>query len=441
MSSKIIGSTKVAKIDRIHVRMSYEAIIGSAAARKTEDLVTGLEAFFAGKVPADVDPNTILSQCDVCMGWSDPSVGPDSCPYCNDGNPVAAEQEEPKAAESVTKEEEPKAAATPDPEPDADTEGGTVIDAAAIIADGETVRVPAAEIKQQRMVRRMPAAVKPSAPLISIAGGKSLASPAQLDEAILRFYRASHDTADGNYAMGIELRKMRDHLWQQKLGEDGKPKYKSFEQFCVEELKFSKTYAYRLMSVVENFTPGQWRAYGPEVLKMLAGAPKEMHQSLLEKADKGATTRQLEQEIRAGKEAMGVVVAPPAEGKEAPRTNAATIAAAEKRQKARAEKASTNAPPVDRAAITVGLKNQSFSSTFLARGALPGQPAPAKDGKGAKFVLPEEVAQFFRDVQPYAMIEGINGVKVAVALTVDSKGQLVMKGEAKRVKDGEEAAA
>jgi hypothetical protein len=396
----VIGATDEAKVWESKLRDNYVVITGLEAPKKVPDLIRSMETHFEHSKKE-------LVQCDKCFGWSPPDL--DECPYCgvgeDDDTPVVAE---PVAMSTVQSSEVIKNpmeidASAMDPEllvtesekkPSRKKNGTTVVEAEA------------------REPKKAPPAMKPSAPLVSIlAGGKSLSSEKELDESIARFNAAATAGGDTIWLMGVELTKMRDSLWQQRT-EAGKPKYRSFNQFVQEELEVSKSLAYRFMRIIENFSREQIQKYGSQILKVLVAAPKEEHQALLEKADNGATTRDLQEEVNKIRETKGIAVmetgataAAAAAGRTMP-SAAATAAAAKTRRKAAA-------------AITIGFQAEQFTCKALAR---------AKRGED------ERPAKTLED-QPYCVVEGINGVRQFIAVKTRPTGEIEFKITLKRDKD------
>lgn len=406
--SKVIGATLIEKVYESKLRENYVVLLGELAPKPVPDLVRGVEEFFAKQ------PDEKLSQCDICKGWSDANATP-ACPYCDDsdGAPSAlAPNEIPEPATEVV--------------PD-DVE----IDATQIEASGVSLepapepekkgrkKLAPAEVADKKKVRAAPPTPKPSAPVIPIstglalAGGRALASEKDLDESIRRFKEAGTAGAAADYVMGQELSRMRDTLWQQRTDGNGKPKYKSFLQFVAEEVEISKALAYRMMRVASVFTRDQFVKFGPSALGVLVGAPHKEHQQLMERAEAGATVRELEDEVRQIREKQGITVLettrPKGEASSSPKRGpspAATAAAAAARRK-------------ESAAITLGLKAEQTTVVMKAR---------AKRGE------PEREAKTIED-QPYGVIECINGVDLYIAVKLNARGVIEAKVTARRQKD------
>jgi len=392
----IIGATNQEKVDETKVRAAWFAIFQDFAPKKIEAIVDGLEAHFA-----KADPKKLL-QCDQCRGWSSEDL--DECPYCGEGGTVTKEAPPPELDAP-----EPAAATVESGETHAEPDDtATAIDATKL---AEAAAQPAPEAAIVKVERKKKADKKPKdqpttdAPALVVEAPATLATEKDLDESIARFRVAASNGADSMYAMGSELRRMRDELWQQRT-EEGKPKYKSFHQFVKDELGISKDVAYRMMRVVECFSAEQFRQYGAGVLKVLVAAPKEEHKALLEKVDAGATRTEIEKEVAKVREEKGVTVVETetskkreTAGKPLPPANAGASA----RKK-------------EAAAITVGLKQESATIPLFARAA-KGEEARA--------------ARTLAD-QPWGKLEAMNGVAIYVAVKEKPNGELAVRITVKR---------
>jgi nucleotide-binding universal stress UspA family protein len=405
----VIGSTNSDKVYEAGLREQFAAITGRIAPKMVEAVIRELEEHFAAM------PASKLLKCDKCQGWSSEDL--DSCPYCGEGGVVTKDAPPPELdaapAETEAAPEEPK----------------TEIDATQIEAAAEVV-----EEKPQKLVKvdrkkngkgKKKDEPTTDAPAIEVAPTTAFTEK-DLDDAIARFQVAAERGADSMYEMGLELRKIRDELWQQRTAEDGKPKYKSFHQFVVEELKVSKDHAYRMVRVVECFSADQFRQYGAGVLKVLVAAPKEDHLRLLEQADKGATQKELAEEVAKVREEKGITTIETgttkqrvAEGKPLPPTAAAAAAK-------RGTGAGTSRKPREAAAVTVGLKQEQYTIPLFARPAKPG------DETGPARTLAD---------QPWGKIEAMNGLSIFFAVKEKPTGELVAMVTVKKDEDEEKDAA
>ncbi len=364
----------------------------------------GLEEYFS-KAPAET-----LGQCDICHGWSPVIDGIDACPYCDDQDAKASDSEGANAYDKAVAELLP-----------GETES---IDALAIEASGVELLPPATgkrtklaanEVADRKKVAKAPATPKPSSPALGLASG--LRAPGsgekELDESLARYKLAAENGADSLYLMGVEIRRQRDHLWQQRM-EAGKPKYKTWNQFVAAEHDISTSLANRTMRVVENFSRAQFHQYGAKALMVLVGAPKEEHAALLAQADAGATTRELEVEVKKIRERDGITVI------ETGRT-AEAAATGRKVPTAKTTAAAAAARKREPAAITVGLKSEQATIDMFAR----------TNNNGEK-----REARTLED-QPYGILECMNGVNLYFALKQHPSGKIQIKLTAKRPEEDE----
>lgn len=398
MSSSVLNMDKVSPIS---AKENYAAILGVMAPGAIEEVISGLTGHFAKQK----EKGTELVTCDNCGGES--TLDLEVCPFCGVG-------EDPPGAVS--------SASVPSSIEPSD---GTTIDASAIEASGVALDPEPAqakgkrkkvateektpeEIREAKMVRSAPPTPKPSAPVLTIAGGRrAIASEKDLDDSLARFRAAAATGAVAHYVLGSELARMRDHLWQQRM-EDGKPKYKTWHQFVAAETGVSIGFANKMMRLVENFTQEHLQQLGVKALMIILGAPKEDHAALLSKAEDGATTRELEDEVRQIREQKNIAVVDA--GKPSPTAAAAAASAASAKAKRKEKEA---------AAITIGMKTEQATVKALAR---------TKRGE------PERVAKTIED-QPYAVIECMNDVKLYIALKQRPTGELEFKVTAKREKE------
>lgn len=408
----IVGAARVDRVWEAKLRENYVAIVGSEPPKELEGCVRSLEKHVEKHVP-----EKCRVQCDVCGGWSDEGLS--ACPYCNDEGPPA--NAAPPPAESGVIEV-----------PVEVVKDETAIDATAIEAGGVTLEEPkkgkgkkdkktAAEVAETKAPKPMPELPKPSAPLVNVPLAPVVANEKELDAALERYRKAGQVYGVGSYMMAVEIAKIHDHLWQQRV-EGGKPKYKSWAQFVQTELGISVPYANRLRAIASKFSQKECEAHGVKMLMVIAAAPKEDHAQLMAKADEGATTRELDAEVRKIREAKGITVV------DEPKEGASAGASAKgKRQTQKATEAAAAArAKKESAAITIGLKAETGKVKLFAK------PLSEK--------LPHQKAERARtlDEQPYGKIEGINGVTLFLAVQVTPAGELEIRYTAKREDEDEE---
>lgn len=387
----IVGITRVDRVHEAKLRENFAALVGSEPPGDLDACVRGLETHLEKQTPI-----AQRVQCDVCEGWSDEKLT--SCPYCNDEGPQAIVEQ-----------------AKPAPVSEVQVHEATVIDAAAIEATGVVLEAPkdkkkggkkdkktTAEIAESRAPKPMPELPVPSAPIVNVPLAPIVANEKELDAALDRYRKAGEATANSMYLMGVEIAKIHDHLWQQRL-EGGKPKYKSWSQFVATELgTMSLAYANRLKAVSVNFTMEQFEKYGATALMAIVASPKEEHARLLNARDAGASTRELQEDVRKIREEKGLPEASESSGESVggrKQTSKATEAAAAAR-KARKESA----------AVSLGLKAESGDVQLFKKP--EGETAPHL--KAARAMTLED--------QPYGKIECINGVTLFLSVIQTPKG-------------------
>lgn len=404
----IVGTARIDRVWEAKLRENYVTIVGAEPPKELEDAVRSLEKHVEKNVP-----EKCRVQCDVCLGWSDEGLS--ACPYCNDEGPPA--NAAPPPAESGVIEV-----------PAELVKDDTAIDATAIEAGGVSLaeepkkgkgkkdKKSAQEIAETKAPKPMPELPKPTAPLVNVPLAPVVANEKELDAALDRYRKASESTANGLYLMGVEIAKIHDHLWQQRL-EGGKPKYKSWSQFVATELAISVPYANRLKQVAEKFSEDDFNKYGAKALMVMAAAPKEDHAQLMARADQGATTRELDAEVRKIRESKGITVVDEPKEDAGSKGKRQTQKATEAAAAARAKKES--------AAVTLGLKNATGKVKLFAK------PLDPK--------LPHQKAERARtlDDQPYGKIEGINGVTLFLAVQVTPAGELEIRYTSQREDDEE----
>lgn len=104
-----------------------------------------------------------------------------------------------------------------------------------------------------------------------------------LDKAIARVKRHSVTAAKHVYAMGEELRRIRDEdLWMLRLNKkNGRPKYKGFWDWVHAELPMSEGHVRKIMNLNEQFTLADVRKYGRTRLSVAMRLPKKKRKTFL----------------------------------------------------------------------------------------------------------------------------------------------------------------
>lgn len=402
--SNVVGATHIERVWEGKLRENFVAITGEFAPKPLEEVVRGLETHIQKNVP-----EAKRVQCDVCHGYSSEDL--DSCPFCGDLGPEAGAAP-PPAESGVVPVAEKKAEAKDPTEIDA-TKLGVELEAPTgkkkskkTAAEKEAGKAEAADKKK---VKPPKAAPKPSAPAIDIAEAKPVVTEKDLDEQLAAYRAAGSRNATAFWHMGVAISKIHDRLWQQRQLE-GKPKYKSWNQFVDDELGISVAYANRLRAVSVNFSETTAEKYGPAILMVIARAPKEEHAKLMEKVDQEKLSkRELEKKVQEVREAKGITVNDAEDGKSR-RNPQSTKEKTEKAAAARKKQA---------AAITIGLKSETNVIDLVSR------PTPQSEAYPADSV----------DVQPYGELKGINGVSIFLVVFKKEDGKLAIRATARRVEE------
>lgn len=424
----IVGACNPAKVWEAKIRENYAALLEEQAPSSLDEVILGLETFFSKKSAE------LLAQCDVCNAWSSLDSDSDACPFCGineEGQPVSGTSHivnieggkivtaSPVTSVEVLDVNNETIQTAQGMDEEKEVVSPIEINAAAIEATGVALdekpkgrrRKTPEEVTAAKALRKAPAVPKPSTPAISIlAGGRAFSSEKELDEVIEEFRKGANDAGEALWRMGTAFRKMHDNLWLQRIDqENGKPKYKSWNQFVKEELDVSKDFAYKRMRVVENFSREQCSKYGLDLLKALLGAPKEDHEALLQKADAGASTSEIAedvQKIRAEKNIAVLETLNTRTAKEEGRSLSVSSSIGS------AAAAAVRRKPKEAPAVLVGLKSESFTLKALAANKARG--AEDRDAKSL-------------DDQPYVIVECTNGKKLVIGLKARPTGILEFK--------------
>jgi hypothetical protein len=140
----------------------------------------------------------------------------------------------------------------------------------------------------------------------------AIASAKKLDEAVAEVQRLKGAYAGSNWDLGKKVLEIfTEGTWKLRLDDNGKARWKGFDSFCHAELGLLPNQAFDVMDLAKNFTREQMLTLGKAKLKLIAQAPEEDKQKLLEQAakggkdGKGATKREIEAEVRRIKKEKG----------------------------------------------------------------------------------------------------------------------------------------
>lgn len=300
--------------------------------------VASLAAWFS----ANYDDDDIIN-CDKCGG--DSSDDEPRCTFCGDESEVVDPTAERIAATKARREKEERVAP---PEP--------------------TKKKAKKKGKEEKALAK--------------AGPESKFTESDLNEAVKRIRTAA---VENMYDMGLVVRDIHEtQKWKLRL-RDGKPAYRSFNQFCAEELPFSKTHAHTLMKVTEAFTRDVAVEIGVTKLGLVLKAPEENQPELMQAAMKdGVTERALEARVA---ELRG-----------------------------RTTRETPESTPPEKRTITIAVKPGSKTTPLFKKGSKGESPKAAK-----------RIAD-----QPWTMVQLENNTRLFVRIATNSSGELVLKHEFRR---------
>lgn len=98
--------------------------------------------------------------------------------------------------------------------------------------------------------------------------------------------------------LGIEIARVHDEeLWKARLIDGLYPQFRTWKDFCAAVLQMSHTHAYKLMENAKLFTREQVATIGTTKLTMIVRAPFVHRDRLLHMAERGCSSRELENEV------------------------------------------------------------------------------------------------------------------------------------------------
>lgn len=237
-----------AKVDKARVDKALkEQKLSLPKGANTEDKVAALHELFSKL------PQSDLVECDACKGPS--PIALDTCPYCGEEEGVADVAVPEVTAEIVAEPVAPKAKTSK---------------ALAI----------ATPVESQAMA---PSAVEK-----------------ELDTAVHEIRQINTKGGTLVYMLATKLKEICDaQTWKARRDSEGKVKYKTFDQFCMEELGFTSRYANDLMKIVASFTQKEVEAMGTAKLRLVLAAPADAQPAILENVRGGAGKTQIAREVKA----------------------------------------------------------------------------------------------------------------------------------------------
>lgn len=362
-----------------------------------------------------------LAKCD-CGGVFPAAFA--ECPYCGDIDGDANEdyKGKPEVVKPDPKAKKKEPEVKPEPEPEVKPEAETkkpkepkepkpeVVD---VKPEPEPEVKPEAKTKKPKEpkpeVKAPEAAEKKPVAEIVVAAKDPLAglSSRDLDDATAEVLRLKGNSSFSMWELGCKLREIHERqLWKLRMSDDGKPRYKSFESYCSEEVRMSGTACYSMIKIAEHYTAEQVRALGTSKLNLILKAPEEDREELERRAAGGESKEALRKQVAKLREEKG---APP------PRP---------------AKVARGGAPPVGKSR-----KSEHMTiATVLGKKAIQVHRKPAKKGDPLEAaVAPQAVIDWIASTLPFGVDDLGNGVRELIAIAVDSKGRLQFKIDRKRM--------
>jgi hypothetical protein len=303
----VVTGIVVALLDRGRIEEAMKRTGHSMMPDDTQKAAEGLYRYFLKGAGGDSDK---LLECDRCGGRS-PEAWKE-CPYCNE------EQAVPKGSSKTNdpaKGQDSKEAQDMDKQ----TTKGVAQTALPMLAGGGSTKALATvtPIKGELMdpeVKRAQAVLTKS-------------TEKTLDQAVKDVQEAKAATAGSAWVLGEKISRIYDgQLWKLR-NEDGKPRYKTADAFCVAELGMSVTHAWNMISLHKNFTQKEVAKFGTSKLGLLLQAPVEAQPEIREKIERGATKAAVTAEVR--KANKGRETVPRRDGKEQKNSAPARAAAKE----------------------------------------------------------------------------------------------------------------
>lgn len=233
--------------------------------------------------------------CDCCMTFSDPDAYPDACPFCGSTDDEPAKTPEPAkktAKKKATKKTTTKA------------------------AKEEKPTKPAAEPKRKKKTttkkapaKKTAAAAKPETkPTKTRTGGEiereeSAACEVLTVEQYEAEVQAVRDLlqANGrnNYEIAVRLAGMsKTKLYHMKRGDDGKPAYRTFADFCKAELRMTRQWVDKLIKAARTFSRDEWEEVGVWKLGMIVNVEDDETRKELYEVAKTSSQSELREELQ-----------------------------------------------------------------------------------------------------------------------------------------------
>ena len=415
------NASKVGKVCGIESTKLSEAAVDAALGKL--EIVPAKGMKLAGRVELLGEhfktlPVARLADCDVCGAPSD--IALDCCPFCGEGGTNAAAEvgDPPDADESAGAEppaeyaeEEPSAAAPPAPAPVEMTHPTTaqpLVDkrAAKAARDAEkaTGKAAAKEAKAAaKLVKTPPKQDEVGAAVTQIVPKESaaLAGVQQLDADVAEVIRLNRGVCAGSWLLAQKVSEISEsQRWKLRLDEQGKVKYRTFEDFARVELQMAPNYARDMQKIYVRFTQDVFEKIGPSKLRLVLQAPADQQEEVLEKIKDSVTPkRALAAEVQERRAKAGL-------------------------KTSRGEK--TKAPEKKPAAEQE--KGKLTVAAIIGRQTVKLFKKPEKKG--------EETSRAKRLAdRPYGHIDLGNDTRCWIEVTADAAGELVLKLDIRRIEE------
>lgn len=112
----------------------------------------------------------------------------------------------------------------------------------------------------------------------------------ELDKAVVKIKSLVVDSMSNYHRLGRHLLDVfRSGLYKARTGQDGKPRYKSWDEFAETEIEISGVRARTIMDVADQFTEEQVVKLGVEKLRIVSRFENQERKELLEKAESMST--------------------------------------------------------------------------------------------------------------------------------------------------------
>lgn len=120
-----------------------------------------------------------------------------------------------------------------------------------------------------------------------------------LDKAVREIRELQRGHAACAYMLARKVTEVcKSQVWKTRVGEDGKPAYRTFEQFLEKEANIGRKYAGELLKLFGRFSEDEFKVIGPTKLRLVLQAPEEQQAEVLEKLKGGAGRKEVTEQVR-----------------------------------------------------------------------------------------------------------------------------------------------